>query len=174
MEFCDGPAFTAGKIREFGTQSGTLIPIERGACVGSFQQKNLGGIVRQVRSQRPPHSPSFFPSMRRSRGLLSLRDQGRTGPSFAFAIAACDLDAGTLSERRKKLISAGRNPPSWFVNLHQIGKSVLPVNLIHPRRHTRLSSTEPKGPRAPFTGCISSIHTFTFNSRLVMGDDIAV
>ena len=45
-------------------------------------------------------------------------------------------DAGTPSGHCNELISAGRNPQSSFVNLHQIGSSVLPLNLIHPTVYT--------------------------------------
>ena len=45
-------------------------------------------------------------------------------------------DAGTPSGHCNELISARRNPPRWFVNLHQIGSTVLPVNLIHPSAYT--------------------------------------
>ena len=50
----DGTVSPVGEISEFGTQSGTLlIPIERGATSDLSSRRKLGGIVRQVRSQRP-------------------------------------------------------------------------------------------------------------------------
>lgn len=45
-------------------------------------------------------------------------------------------DAGTPSGHCDELIPARRNPLSWLVNLHQIGTSVLPTNLIHPTAYT--------------------------------------
>ena len=45
-------------------------------------------------------------------------------------------DAGTPSGHCNELIPARRNPLSWLVNLHQIGTSVLPTNLIHPTAYT--------------------------------------
>jgi len=67
--------------------------------------------------------------------LLSLRDQRKIGPSFIFLLQFV-TDAGTRSGHCDGLIPARRNPLSWLVNLHQIGTSVLPTNLIHPTAYT--------------------------------------
>lgn len=94
--------------------------------------------------------------------LLSLRDHGKVGPPFIFLLQSV-TDAGTPSGHCNELISAGRNPQSSFVNLHQIGSSVLPLNLIHPTVYTVVVH-QIQGARAPLPICSSSILFLLFVS----------
>jgi len=68
-------------------------------------------------------------------------------------------DAGTPSGHCDELIPARRNPLRWFVNLHQIGTSVLPANLIHPTAYT-VVVYQAQGPFVRFlhhTPCLHSL-----------------
>jgi hypothetical protein len=90
----------------------TLIPIERGAR-RIFPAEEVGGIADKFAGRRPRRSLYFFSlGVTEPSAVLSLRDQGKVGPSFMFLLQSV-TDAGTLSGHCNELISAGRNPPSW-------------------------------------------------------------
>lgn len=85
-------------------------------------------------------------------GAAAFCRYGRAEPSFRFLLQSV-TDAGRRSGHCNELISARRNPPSWVVNLHQIGSSVLPPNLIHPTAVVY----RVQGPRALLTVCTSCV-----------------
>jgi hypothetical protein len=86
----DGTGFSAGKIREFGTQSGTLlIPIERGArriFPAEETERHCPTFAVSAHLTCPPFSLNLtepWPSV----ATRSRKDR----PVIRLAIAACDL-----------------------------------------------------------------------------------